>query len=222
MRSAPGSSRASRYATSGATPGSVCCRTSSRFSCRLAWAWRPISVSFCVRNVLKGPTRVDAVVIYVLIEAIVLSMLMQAAFAILGGAPSGWRPVSGLLAHALAVSGIPVGADEFFFYWAHITAILCFLIYIPGSKHRHMFLAAPNVYLRPSGSKRPRPRASGVAETRRPDRPQFRSEANSRPLGLYGMRPMPGGLPGICVRPAAQPQDADHGSSRCASVGPAP
>ena len=57
----------------------------------------------------EGSNQVDAVVIYVLIEAIVLSMLMQAAFAILGGAPSGWRPVSGLLAHALAVSGIPVG-----------------------------------------------------------------------------------------------------------------
>ena len=73
---------------------------------------------------------------------------MQAAFAILGGAPSGWRPVSGLLAHAVAPFGIPVGAGESFFYWTHVTAILCFLIYIPRSKHRHMFLAAPNVYLR--------------------------------------------------------------------------
>ncbi len=92
--------------------------------------------------------QVDAVVIYVLIEAIVLSMLMQAAFTILGGAPSGWRPVSGLLAYAIAPFGIPVGAGKSVFYWTHVTAILCFLIYIPGSKHRHMFLAAPNVYLR--------------------------------------------------------------------------
>jgi ferredoxin len=96
----------------------------------------------------EGSNQVDAVVIYVLIEAIVLSMLMQAAFTILGGAPSGWRPVSGLLAYAIAPFGIPVGAGESFSYWAHVTAILCFLIYIPGSKHRHMFLAAPNVYLR--------------------------------------------------------------------------
>jgi Fe-S oxidoreductase len=96
----------------------------------------------------EGSNQVDAVVIYVLIEAIVLSMLMQAAFEILGGAPSGWRPVSGLLAYAIAPVGIPVGAGESFFYWTHVTAILCFLIYIPGSKHRHMFLAAPNVYLR--------------------------------------------------------------------------
>ena len=83
-----------------------------------------------------------------LIEAIVLSMLTQAAFTILGGAPSGWRPVSALLAAAAAHSGIPVAAGESFFYWTHVTAILCFLIYIPGSKHRHMFLAASNVYLR--------------------------------------------------------------------------
>ena len=38
----------------------------------------------------EGSNQRDAVIIYVLIEAIVLSMLMQAAFAILGGAPSGW------------------------------------------------------------------------------------------------------------------------------------
>jgi Fe-S oxidoreductase len=96
----------------------------------------------------EGSNQNDAVVIYVLIEAIVLSMLTQAAFTILGGAPSGWRPVSALLAAAAAHSGIPVAAGESFFYWTHVTAILCFLIYIPGSKHRHMFLAGPNVYLR--------------------------------------------------------------------------
>jgi Fe-S oxidoreductase len=33
-------------------------------------------------------------------------------------------------------------------YWAHVCAILAFLAYIPGSKHRHMFLAAPDVYFR--------------------------------------------------------------------------
>jgi hypothetical protein len=103
----------------------------------------------------EGSNQVDAVVIYVLIEAIVLSMLMQAAFTILGGAPSGWRPVSGLLAYAIAPFGIPVGAGESFSYWAHVTAILCFLIYIPGSKHRHMFLGSqPPVGRAPSHSGR--------------------------------------------------------------------
>ncbi|MEY3308292.1 MAG: hypothetical protein RLZZ413_2330, partial [Pseudomonadota bacterium] len=38
-------------------------------------------------------------------------------------------------------------------YWLHVFAILGFLIYIPGSKHRHMFLAAPNVYMRDLGPK---------------------------------------------------------------------
>ena len=34
-------------------------------------------------------------------------------------------------------------------YWVHITTILGFLIYIPGSKHLHLLAAAPNVFLRP-------------------------------------------------------------------------
>ena len=37
---------------------------------------------------------------------------------------------------------------EQFFYWVHVCSILGFLVYIPGSKHRHMFLAAINVYFR--------------------------------------------------------------------------
>jgi Fe-S oxidoreductase len=95
-----------------------------------------------------GSNQTDALIIYLLIGAIVASMLFGAAFAILGGAPAGWRPVSGALAKLAAMSGIEADAGEHFFYWVHVAAILCFLIYIPGSKHRHMFLAAPNVYLR--------------------------------------------------------------------------
>ncbi|MGA9261038.1 MAG: (Fe-S)-binding protein [Desulfobacterales bacterium] len=34
-------------------------------------------------------------------------------------------------------------------YWIHITTILSFLIYIPGSKHLHLLAAAPNVFLKP-------------------------------------------------------------------------
>jgi Fe-S oxidoreductase len=95
-----------------------------------------------------GSNQTDALVIYFLIGAIVVSMLLQAAFAILGGAAPGWRPVSGMLAKLAAMSAIGADAGENCFYWVHVTAILCFLVYIPGSKHRHMFLAAPNVYLR--------------------------------------------------------------------------
>ncbi|MCX5515433.1 heterodisulfide reductase [Kaistia algarum] len=101
----------------------------------------------------EGSNATDATIIYVLIFAIVASMLLEAAFGILAGEPSAWRPVSGAIASGLA--GLPVSAvaAEHVFYWVHIAAILTFLVYIPTSKHRHMFLAAPNVYLRNLGPK---------------------------------------------------------------------
>jgi len=34
-------------------------------------------------------------------------------------------------------------------YWIHMTTILGFLVYIPGSKHLHLLAAAPNVFLKP-------------------------------------------------------------------------
>jgi Fe-S oxidoreductase len=95
-----------------------------------------------------GSNQTDAFVIYFLIGAIVVSMLLQAAFGILGGAAPGWRLVSGMLAKLAAMSAIGADTGENCSYWVHVAAILCFLVYIPGSKHRHMFLAAPNVYLR--------------------------------------------------------------------------
>ena len=96
----------------------------------------------------QGSNASDASIIYVLILAIVVAMLLEAAFAILGGAPSAWRPVAGTLASALSGFGLPAQTMQSVFYWAHIGAILAFLVYIPGSKHRHMFLAAPNVFFR--------------------------------------------------------------------------
>lgn len=111
----------------------------------------------------KGSNARDASVIYVLILAIVVSMLLEAAFGILAGAPSDWRPVAGWIARALAPLGLPAATMESVFYWLHIGAILGFLVYIPGSKHRHMFLAAPNVYFR---SLEPKGRAPDVPPAR--------------------------------------------------------
>ena len=84
-----------------------------------------------------------------------------------------------------------------------------FLVYIPGSKHRHMFLAAPNVYFR-------KPLAEGRAAARIPS---ARTPASStieqfdwkQKLDLYSlhrMRPLPGGLPRLRSGPAAQPEDS--------------
>jgi Fe-S oxidoreductase len=96
----------------------------------------------------KGSSQSDAAIIYVLIVAIVGSLLLEAAAAILGGADGGWRPIASALASLLGRLDLPPHAMEQVFYWLHVTAILAFLVYIPGSKHRHMFLAAPNIYFR--------------------------------------------------------------------------
>ncbi|RUM99488.1 4Fe-4S dicluster domain-containing protein [Pseudaminobacter arsenicus] len=101
----------------------------------------------------QGSNQYDATVIYVLVLAIVLTMLLEAAarMAILAE-PSPWRPLSSLgmyLLVGLNITGDRAIVAEHVFYWAHIAAILGFLIYIPGSKHRHMFTAAPNIFFRP-------------------------------------------------------------------------
>eukprot|EP01037_Dinobryon_pediforme_P010644 gene10644-10715_t len=101
----------------------------------------------------KGSNSLDAGIIYGLILLIVASLLLESGARILGGANGAWRPVSSLIALGLGHLGLSAAATGAVFYWAHIGAILGFLIYIPGSKHRHMFLAAPNIYFRNLGPK---------------------------------------------------------------------
>lgn len=112
----------------------------------------------------KGSSRADAAIIYVLILVIVGALLFEAAARILGGADGSWRPVASLLAGLLARLHLPTEAAQETFYWLHVGAILAFLVYIPGSKHRHMFLAIPNIYLR---SLAPRGLAPAVPAARR-------------------------------------------------------
>jgi Fe-S oxidoreductase len=96
----------------------------------------------------RGSSGSDAAIIYVLIVLIVASLLFEAAARIQGGTDGSWRPVASAIAIVLGQTGVPAQTSEDIFYWLHIGAILAFLIYIPGSKHRHMFLAAPNIYFR--------------------------------------------------------------------------
>jgi len=92
----------------------------------------------------EGSDQTDAFVIYGLIIAIVATQLIESAMT----GPSPWRPVSSAMGTALLpFSRHPeVIADTS--AWLHMAAILAFLVYIPGSKHRHMFLAAPALYFR--------------------------------------------------------------------------
>ena len=61
-------------------------------------------------------------------------------------------PISGILAAAFNIAHMPpekVLKGFEISYWLHIGTILCFLVYIPGSKHLHLLAAVPNVYLKP-------------------------------------------------------------------------
>ena len=117
----------------------------------------------------RGSNSHDAGTIYGLIGLIVLSMLAEAAFGIVAGQQSGaWRPVASLVAAALRSAGVSpqaAWAGRETFFWVHVMAILSFAIYLPGSKHRHMMTAGPNVYFRSLGPKGQSPDVPAARET---------------------------------------------------------
>jgi Fe-S oxidoreductase/nitrate reductase gamma subunit len=108
----------------------------------------------------KGSSGEDALIIYCLVVAVVAAMLLESACSMLASSdPSvSWRPVAQVLAMGLGHLGLtPAWAarGQVTFYWIHVAAILAFLVYIPGSKHRHIFTAIPNIFFRnikPKGS----------------------------------------------------------------------
>ena len=130
-----------------------------------------------------GSNSTDAVVIYGLVVAIVVSMVMEFAASIAAGgdASAAWRPLSSAVASLLTAAGASGEAAvrlEEVAYWLHVAAILVFLVYIPGSKHRHMFLAAPNVYfrsLKPNGVLPPPPPERDTAGVARIDQFSWKS-----------------------------------------------
>ena len=95
----------------------------------------------------KGSNGRDAGLILALVTAVVVTMLLQGGFKVAAGDVSApWRPIGTLLAPLLA--GLPAGPGIAVMSWLHLAAILAFLCYIPGSKHLHMLVGIPNVYLR--------------------------------------------------------------------------
>ena len=121
-----------------------------------------VAMAALQRAVLKparfaGSNATDAWIIYALVLAVVGTMLLEYACHIIAtNTWTGWRPVSGAFAPALASLGVTAenaATGQHLFYWAHIASVLSFLIYIPGSKHRHIFTAIPNIYFRNHGPK---------------------------------------------------------------------
>ena len=124
----------------------------------------------------KGSNTRDASIIYALIACVVVAMLMEAACRIAAGGDiaARWHPLSRQIAAlltAFGISGAAAAMGAKVFYWAHLCSVLGFLIYIPGSKHRHMFLAPLNVFCRslePKGVLPPPQGEPGKADAHQP------------------------------------------------------
>jgi Fe-S oxidoreductase/nitrate reductase gamma subunit len=96
---------------------------------------------------------VDALIILGLIATIMVGMLGQNAARVAeGNDPSAaWRPVASAIARvfeSIGWSGANAIPAHEVFYWMHILGVLAFLVYIPSSKHLHIFVAIPNVFFR--------------------------------------------------------------------------
>jgi Fe-S oxidoreductase len=96
--------------------------------------------------------------ILVWIAGIVLTLFALDAVRIAGGvaeSPAAWTPISNALSAVFRPMGpTALRAFEQVFVWSHLALILGFLVYIPYSKHLHIFSAAVNVFLastRPGG-----------------------------------------------------------------------
>lgn len=103
----------------------------------------------------EGSNGRDALIILALITTIVVTMELEFTFLILSDKEGGsFHPLArGLAGMFKGISTGAAASTATTFFWLHIGAVLAFLIYIPGSKHLHMFLAIPNIFFRNLGAR---------------------------------------------------------------------
>ncbi|MCB2410440.1 (Fe-S)-binding protein [Hymenobacter sp. BT178] len=92
--------------------------------------------------------KMDAnIILYVEVILMIALFTMNAADLKLHGPElPGAFPISSLLTGLLPSSPEALHVLERVGWWAHIVGILCFLNYLPSSKHFHIIMAFPNVY----------------------------------------------------------------------------
>jgi Fe-S oxidoreductase len=111
----------------------------------------------------RGSHRGDAILILAWIAVLLICMELNYATRIAEGAPEAlgqWRPI----ASALAAIFRPLGSGSEalivlhgIFFWAHLTLVFGFLVYLGYSKHLHIITSVPNVFFkneRPKGALR--------------------------------------------------------------------
>ena len=95
----------------------------------------------------------DALIIVVLITGLMASTLLTHAFWVTQGGtgPEAEVYIGKALGELFEDWGVGVGAANFwqgFFWWSHLSIILIFTVYIPFTKHMHMFAAPVNAFFR--------------------------------------------------------------------------
>jgi Fe-S oxidoreductase len=111
-----------------------------------------VIAAFVIRKVqrparFKGSHLGEADLILALIAGIVITLFLWHASRIVLGLneyPTSWVPISNLIAGFIPAAAAPY--IERAAVWAHVLIILSFLVYLPYSKHLHIFLAAVNVF----------------------------------------------------------------------------
>ena len=111
-----------------------------------------VITAFVIRKVQRprrfaGSHLREADLILLWIAGIVVTLFLWHASRIALGLneyPRAWAPISSLIAGGLGGGLIPY--LERAAVWAHVLLILSFLVYLPYSKHLHIFLAAVNVF----------------------------------------------------------------------------
>ncbi len=119
----------------------------------------------------RGSNAVDAYFVLAMITTIVVAMQLEFVFEVLAGKEI-QRPIATLLAAPLR-PWIDIGTAHILkevFYWIHVVVILAFLVYLPGSKHLHMFAGIPNIIFRNRAPRGRLPEARPPAQEPEPAR----------------------------------------------------
>jgi heterodisulfide reductase subunit C len=98
---------------------------------------------------LKRGLKAGLVIIFLstLMSSILLTLSFEQLW--LGHSPSGYAPFSSVIAILFGmIDQITAGVLFYIFWWIHLLTLLAFMVYVPQSKHAHLFFAPVNVALR--------------------------------------------------------------------------
>ncbi len=107
----------------------------------------------------RGSHRGDAILILAWIGVLLVCMELNYATRIAEGAPEAlgqWRPIASALASIFRPLGTQSEALIVLhgvFFWAHLTLVFGFLVYLGYSKHLHIITSVPNVFFKNEGPK---------------------------------------------------------------------